>query len=95
MHSHAGIGRERERIPSRLHATSAEPDVGLNHMCHRLWVWNSLLSSKKVGRRIKNAREANVREETRASSKGLCSIFIRMRRLTNVVMGMHKETMKP
>ena len=51
------------------------------------------MSSKRVGCRIENAREANVREKARALSKGPCSIFIRIRRLTSV-MGVHKETMK-
>ena len=49
---------------------------------------------KKAGHRIKNAREAKFPEKTRAPSKGPCSIFIRIGRLTNVVMSMHKETMK-
>ena len=44
-----------------------------------------------MGHRIKNVREANVWEEARAPSKGSCSVFIRIRRLTNVVMGAHKE----
>ena len=35
---------------------------------------------------------ANVQEKTRAPNKGPCPIFIKIRRLTNV-MGMHKETM--
>ena len=51
------------------------------------------MSSKKAGCRIKNGREANVQEETTALSKGPCSIFIRIRRLTSVV-GVHRETMK-
>ena len=52
------------------------------------------MSSKKVGCRMKNVREANVWEEARAPSKGPCSFYIRIRRLTKVVMGVHKETMK-
>ena len=52
------------------------------------------MSSKKAGCRIRNAREANVQEETRVPSKGPCSIFIRIRGLRNMVMDMHKETMK-
>ena len=52
------------------------------------------MSSKREGCRIKNVREANVWEETRAPSKGPCSIFIRIRRLTIVVIYVHKETMK-
>ena len=52
------------------------------------------MSSKTAGRRIENAREANVWEETRALSKGPWSIFIKIRRLTSV-MDVHKETMKP
>ena len=47
-----------------------------------------------MGRRTKNAREANVRGKTRAPSKRSCSIFIRIRRLTNMVMDVHKETTK-
>ena len=50
--------------------------------------------SKKAERRIKNAREANVWEKTRALSMGPYSVFIRIRRLTNMVMDVHKETMK-
>lgn len=38
-------------------------------------------------------REANVREDTRALTKGPCSIFIRIRRVTNV-KDRQKETMK-
>ena len=52
------------------------------------------MSSEKVGYMIKNAREANVQEETRAQSKGPCFVFIRIRRLTNMVMDVHKETVK-
>ena len=51
------------------------------------------MPSKRAGLRIKMPREANVREETRALSKGPCSVFIRIRRLTSV-MDVHKETMK-
>ena len=47
-----------------------------------------------MGCRIENVREANVRQETRAPSKGPCSVFIGIRRLTSM-MDMHKETMKP
>ena len=36
-------------------------------------------------------REANVWEETRAPDRGLCSVFIKIRRLTSV-MHVHKET---
>ena len=39
------------------------------------------------------AREANVQGQTRAQSKGPCSVFIRIRRLTNV-MDVPKETTK-
>ena len=35
---------------------------------------------------------ANVWEKTRAPNKGPCSIFVKIRRLTNV-MGVHKEIM--
>ena len=59
-------------------------------LCHRLWVWSSLLSSKRAGHKIENAREADVQEETRAPSKGPGSIFIRIRRLTSV-MGTHRD----
>ena len=52
------------------------------------------MSSKKAGRRIKIREVANVREETRAPIKGPCSVFIRIRRLTNV-MDVQEETMKP
>ena len=34
------------------------------------------MSSKKAGRRIKNMREASVREKTRALNKDPCSIFM-------------------
>ena len=51
------------------------------------------LVQQERGCRIKCVREPNVPEETRAQSKGPCSIFIRIRRLTNV-MGVNKETMK-
>ena len=61
--------------------------------CHRLWVWSSFLSSKKVGRRIKMREMANVWEKTRAPNKVPCPIFIRIRRLTNMVMDVHKKTM--
>ena len=70
--------------------SSWNPDLAL--LC-RLWVWSARLSSKKAGRRIKNAREANVREETRARSEGPCSVLIRIKRLISV-MGVHRETMK-
>ena len=36
---------------------------------------------------------ANVREKTRALNKGPCPVFIKIRRLTNV-MGVHKEKKK-
>ena len=51
------------------------------------------MSSKRVDAEL-NVREANVWEETRALSKDLCSVFIRIRTLTKV-MNMQKETMKP
>ena len=50
------------------------------------------MSSKRVDAEL-NTREANVGEETRAQSKGPCSVFTRIRRLTNV-MDMQKETIK-
>ena len=50
------------------------------------------MSSKRADAEL-NAREANVEEETRASSNGPCSIFIRIRRLTDM-MGMQKGTMR-
>ena len=43
------------------------------------------MSSKRVDKEL-NMREADVQEETRAPSKGPCSVFIRIRRLTNVMM---------
>ena len=52
------------------------------------------MSSKKVGHKIKMREMANVQEKTRAPIKGPCSIFIRIRRLTNMVMDVHKKTMK-
>ena len=36
---------------------------------------------------------ANVQEETRAPNKGPCPVFIRIRRLMNMAMNVHKETM--
>ena len=50
------------------------------------------MSSKRADAEL-NMREANVPEETRALSKGPCSIVIRIRRLTNV-MDVQLETMK-
>ena len=47
------------------------------------------MSNKRVDTEL-NMREANVWEETRALSKGPCFVFIRIRRLTNV-MGMHRQ----
>ena len=46
-----------------------------------------------MGHRIENVREANVRKETRAPSKGPCSVFIGIRRLTSM-MDLYKETVK-
>ena len=51
------------------------------------------MSSKRADAEL-NRREANVWEETRAPSKSPCSVFIRIRRLTNMVMDVHKETTK-
>ena len=59
---------------------------------HRFWVWSSLLSSKRADTEL-NTREANVWEETRALSKSPCSIFSKIKRLTNMI-DMQKETMK-
>ena len=50
------------------------------------------MSSKRVDAEL-NMREANVWEETRTPSKGLFSIFIRIRRLT-YVMDVQKETIR-
>ena len=50
------------------------------------------MSSKREDAEL-TVREANVWEETRVLSKGPCSIFIRIRRLTNV-MDVHEEAMK-
>ena len=50
------------------------------------------MSSKRADAEL-NMREASVREETRALSKGPCSVFIRIRRLTSM-MNVHKEIMK-
>ena len=50
------------------------------------------MSSKRADAEL-NMREANVQDETRDLSKGPCSVFIRIRRLTNV-MDMQKETIK-
>ena len=55
------------------------------------YVWSPLFS-KRADTEL-NVREAYDQEETRALSKGPCSIFIRIRRLTNM-MFMQKETMK-
>ena len=50
------------------------------------------MSSKRVDAEL-NTREANVREETIALSKGLCTVFIRIKGLINVT-DMQKETIK-
>ena len=50
------------------------------------------MSSERVDAELIE-REANVQEETRAGSKGPCSFFIRIRRLTNVI-DVQKETLK-
>ena len=50
------------------------------------------MSSKRADTEF-NTREANVWEVTGAPSKGHCFIFIRSRRLTNV-MDVQKETIK-
>ena len=65
---------------------------GSGHLCRILRVCCSLLFSKRADAEL-NVREANVRKETRAMSKGPCSVFIKIRRLTDV-MDVHKETMK-
>ena len=49
--------------------------------------------SKKAGHRNKMREIANVGKKTRAPVKGPCSVFIRIRRLTNMVMDIHKKTM--
>ena len=36
---------------------------------------------------------ANVWEKTRALNKGPCPVFIRIRRLTNMAIDVHRETM--
>ena len=50
------------------------------------------MSSKRVDAEL-NTREANVQEETRALSKGPCSVFIRIGRL-KCMMDVQKETIK-
>ena len=50
------------------------------------------MSSKRENAEL-NTREANVQEETRALSKGPCSVLIRIRKLISV-MDVQKETMK-
>ena len=50
------------------------------------------MSSKRADADL-NMREANVREETSVPSKGPCSVFIRIGRLTSV-MDMQKATVK-
>ena len=50
------------------------------------------MSNKRADAEL-NTREANVQEETRALSKGPCSVFIRIRRLSNM-MDVQKETIK-
>ena len=50
------------------------------------------MSSKRADAEL-STREANVQEETRAQSKGPCSVLIRIGRLTDM-MDVHKETMK-
>ena len=47
-------------------------------------------SGSCLAREDYNASEANVREETRAPSKGPCSAFIRIWRLTGL-MGVHRD----
>ena len=53
------------------------------------------MSSKKAGFRIKMQEMANVWGKRRAPIKGPSSVFIMIKRLTNMVMDVHKETMKP
>lgn len=48
-------------------------------LCHRLGVWYSHLSSKKIDTEF-NTREANVQEETRAPNRGFVSVFTELTR---------------
>ena len=43
---------------------------------------------------LKLQEMANVQEKTRAQLRVLALVFIRIRRLTNMVIDIHKETMK-
>ena len=42
--SEGGAGRRRDRIPSRLHAVSAEPDVGLKLTNCEIMIWAEIKS---------------------------------------------------
>ena len=50
------------------------------------------MSSKRADTGLKQEM-ANAREKTKAPNKGPCPIFIRIRRLTNMAIDVHKGTM--